>query len=483
MTSDPAKPLVVRTEALDPQAAQWLAERATLVECPFSDTDRLRQLLPNAHALLVRTYTRVDAHLLDLAPNLRVVARAGVGLENIDIPACTARNVRVVSTPDANSSAVAELVFAVLLDAVRPRLFLDAPVPPDRWASLRAELIGQRQLEDLTLGVLGLGRVGSRVARIGSAFGMRVLRRPLEADELAALVSLYEAERAASDADSALELAVQALFMSPAFLYHVEIGTQGDTQALLLTGYETASRLSYFLWGTMPDDALFAAAADGSLETREGIEAEARRMLEDPKAREMMREFQRQWLDLRRIDDFARDAETFPEWDPALLVSMQKETETFFEQVIFEGDGRLETLLSAPYSYLDPALAEPVGDQRGRATGRRRDRDAPALGPASPHDELRRLDQALERVEADDADVIEEGLERASAADHGARMGLRERAPEVRPAENVGENGLAGGLRAPRHRLETGRIAERLQKQEDHARLRIIDEEIGDLAD
>ncbi len=198
-------------------------------------------------------------------------------------------------------------------------------------------------------------------------FGMRVLRRPLEADELAALVSLYEAERAASDADSALELAVQALFMSPAFLYHVEIGTQGDTQALLLTGYETASRLSYFLWGTMPDDALFAAAADGSLETREGIEAEARRMLEDPKAREMMREFQRQWLDLRRIDDFARDAETFPEWDPALLVSMQKETETFFEQVIFEGDGRLETLLSAPYSYLDPALAahygvEAVGD-------------------------------------------------------------------------------------------------------------------------
>lgn len=175
MTSDPAKPLVVRTEALDPQAAQWLAERATLVECPFSDTNRLRELLPHAHALLVRTYTRVDAHLLDLAPNLRVVARAGVGLENIDIPACTARNVRVVSTPDANSSAVAELVFAVLLDAIRPRLFLDAPVAPDRWASLRAELIGQRQLEDLTLGVLGLGRVGSRVARIGSAFGMRVL--------------------------------------------------------------------------------------------------------------------------------------------------------------------------------------------------------------------------------------------------------------------------------------------------------------------
>jgi phosphoglycerate dehydrogenase-like enzyme len=179
MSSDPAKPLVVRTEPLDPQAAQWLSERVNLVECPFSDSRRLGQLLPDALGLLVRTYTRVDAALLDRAPRLRVVARAGVGLENIDIPACSARNIRVVSTPDANSSAVAELVFAVLLDAIRPRLFLDKPVTPDRWASLRAELLGRRQLEDLTLGVLGLGRVGSRVARIGSAFGMRVLYHDL----------------------------------------------------------------------------------------------------------------------------------------------------------------------------------------------------------------------------------------------------------------------------------------------------------------
>jgi hypothetical protein len=111
----------------------------------------------------------------------------------------------------------------------------------------------------------------------------------------------------------------------------------------------------------MPDDDLFAAAAQGSLETREGVEAQARRMLADDKAREMIREFQRQWLDLRRIDDFVRDEATFPNWDPALLASMQKETATFFEKVILEGDGRLETLLTASYSYTDAALATHYG--------------------------------------------------------------------------------------------------------------------------
>ncbi|NUO51435.1 MAG: DUF1592 domain-containing protein, partial [Polyangiaceae bacterium] len=184
-----------------------------------------------------------------------------------------------------------------------------------------------------------------------ASFGMRAMRRPLDADELASLVALYEAERAVSDATTGLEVAVQGLLMSPHFLYHVEIGgTPDESGAILLTSYEVASRLSYFLWGSMPDEDLFAAAADGTLDSPEGIGAQARRMLEDPKAEQMLREFQRQWLDLRRIDDFARDPEAFPDWDPAMLESMKLETQTFFPKVVLEGDGRLETLLTAPYS-------------------------------------------------------------------------------------------------------------------------------------
>jgi len=176
---DSSRPFVIRTEDLDSDAIHWLSQRCELVYQPFQDEAGLRRLLPRADGLVVRTYTKVDPALLEMAPKLRVVGRAGVGLDNIDIEACRARGVRVVSTPDANSTAVVELVFAVLLDAIRPRVFLDGPLDAARWASVRKELIGRRQLDGMTLGVLGLGRVGSRVARAAAGFGMRVLYHDL----------------------------------------------------------------------------------------------------------------------------------------------------------------------------------------------------------------------------------------------------------------------------------------------------------------
>lgn len=198
------KPIVIQTEHLDAQAAAWLAERVNLFDVPFAETARLHAALPAAEALVVRTYTKVDAGLLAIAPRLKVVARAGVGLDNIDVEACRARGVQVVYTPDANSSAVVELVFAVLLDAIRPRLFLDKPLDAAAWANLRKELLGRRQLETMTLGVLGLGRVGSRVARVGAAFGMTVLYHDLreipESSRFGARPVTFERLLAESDA-------------------------------------------------------------------------------------------------------------------------------------------------------------------------------------------------------------------------------------------------------------------------------------------
>lgn len=172
-------PLVIQAEELDPVCAAWLGERCELVVCPFESQPRFNELLARAEGLVVRTYTRVDAPLLERAPRLRVVGRAGVGLDNVDIPACKARGVTVVSTPDANTRAVTELVFAFMLDALRPRVFLDRALPMAEWRKLRKELNAPRQLSDLTLGVLGLGRVGRSVAQIGSAFRMRVIYNDL----------------------------------------------------------------------------------------------------------------------------------------------------------------------------------------------------------------------------------------------------------------------------------------------------------------
>lgn len=170
---------MIQTEELDAPAAEWLRERCEVVRCPPDDPASLGALLPEAAGLVVRTYTTVDAGLLDRAPRLRVVGRAGVGLDRIDVPECRRRGVEVVHTPDANSDAVAEFVFALLLDALRPRAVTPVAMPADRWCDLRTRLIAPVQLRELTLGVLGLGRVGSRVARIGAGFGMPVLYHDL----------------------------------------------------------------------------------------------------------------------------------------------------------------------------------------------------------------------------------------------------------------------------------------------------------------
>jgi len=172
------KPLIIQTEHLDPEAGAWLAERCRVEVCPSEDS-RFSSLLREADGLLIRTYTQVNDAMLARAPRLKVVARAGVGLDNVDIAACTKRGVRVVSTPGANTRAVVELVFAMVLDAIRPRVFLTEALDATRWKELRKELQAPRQLAGMTMGILGLGKVGTAIARIAAAFEMRVIYHDL----------------------------------------------------------------------------------------------------------------------------------------------------------------------------------------------------------------------------------------------------------------------------------------------------------------
>jgi len=168
------KPTVVMTEHLDDDAADWLAGQTHLVRSPLDDADRLDAALGEAEGLVVRTYTQVNAELLERAPNLRVVGRAGVGLDNFDLAACRQRGVRVVYTPDANTQAVVEYLFALILDAVRPRLYFREPIPAEQFHAHRKTHVG-RQLSSMTLGILGMGRIGRRVAQVAEAIGMTVL--------------------------------------------------------------------------------------------------------------------------------------------------------------------------------------------------------------------------------------------------------------------------------------------------------------------
>lgn len=178
MNPDAPPPLVIQTEDLDAGCAEWLGERAQLVVCP-QDDPAFAGHLERAEGLVVRTYTRVDDALLDAAPNLRVVGRAGVALENVDVAACHRRGVRVVHTPNSNTRAVVEFFTAVLCDACRPRVFLDEPLEPARWHEVRRELVADRELGEMTLGLWGFGRIGSAVARVAAALDMTVVYHDL----------------------------------------------------------------------------------------------------------------------------------------------------------------------------------------------------------------------------------------------------------------------------------------------------------------
>lgn len=175
----PGRPLVIQTEHLDDVCSAWLAERARLERCASDEEPRFSQLLAQAEGLVIRTYTKVDEALLARAPRLRVVGRAGVGVDNVDLAACAARGVTVVNTPAANVRAVVEYVTALLFDAIRPRVFLDRAVDPKHWKTIRSDLIAPRQASELTLGIYGLGRIGSQVARVGAALDMRVIYHDL----------------------------------------------------------------------------------------------------------------------------------------------------------------------------------------------------------------------------------------------------------------------------------------------------------------
>ncbi len=168
-------PLAIVTEDIDVEALAWLRERCEVLECGLGGGGDLDKLLTRAHALIVRTYTHVDGALLARAPQLKVVGRAGVGLDNVDVASCRARGVEVVHTPDANTQAVAEYVVALLLDVVRPRERVTSAQSLVEWTRRRRGLVAATQLSDLRLGIVGLGRVGKRVARAALGLGMEVV--------------------------------------------------------------------------------------------------------------------------------------------------------------------------------------------------------------------------------------------------------------------------------------------------------------------
>lgn len=196
-------------------------------------------------------------------------------------------------------------------------------------------------------------------------FAMRAYRRPLEAGELDRVLGVYQSGKDAGDGDmqAGLRVAIAGVLQSPYFLYHVEFGQPdaGD-ELVALTGYELASRLSYFLWDSMPDDALFHAAAMGELDGADGVRAQVDRMIASPKAQDTIASFHQQWLGVDELEHVEKDPELYPSYDTTLAASMKQDVASFAQWVLDEGEGTLDQLLTANITVSDdPRLHEVYG--------------------------------------------------------------------------------------------------------------------------
>lgn len=168
------QPTVIQTENLPQECSDWLAQRCDLHICP-ADSLRFKELLPVANGLVIRTYTKVDQPMVESAPHLQVVGRAGVGVDNIDIQACKERNVTIVNTPDANSDSVAEFVITTMLSKLRNVHEVTSGLNQEEWNTLRAASITEKEYSETTLGIVGFGRTGSRLGKMAKSIGFHVL--------------------------------------------------------------------------------------------------------------------------------------------------------------------------------------------------------------------------------------------------------------------------------------------------------------------
>ena len=218
-------------------------------------------------------------------------------------------------------------------------------------------------------------------------FAGRAWRRPLEPGEHERIEAFWRANRAAGPLDEAVALTLAGILQAPAFHFRIERGGAAGGGP---TPWELAARLSYFLWDSMPDDALFAAAAAGELSTRDEVERQARRMLDDPRARPAVVHFHNQWLGTDNVLRIAPARRAFGprfgilpdlrtardddvEW-PTIMGpirhSLKLETELFVERTVFDGGGTFTALMTDHHGYLSDATAPIYGEDAARLTDR-----------------------------------------------------------------------------------------------------------------
>ena len=190
----------------------------------------------------------------------------------------------------------------------------------------------------------------------------RAFRRPVDTDDMTMLLKFYESGRTGNDFDSGIEMALRRILVSPDFLFRRESDPAdvAPGEAYAISDIELASRLSFFLWSSIPDDELLATAERGELRDPAILSAQVRRMLADVRARALVDNFGGQWLYLRNINFVTPDTKAFPDFDANLREAMSREMSLFLESQMRE-DHSVLTLMTADYTFVNDRLARHYG--------------------------------------------------------------------------------------------------------------------------
>ncbi|GAB5405312.1 MAG: DUF1592 domain-containing protein [Aureliella sp.] len=203
--------------------------------------------------------------------------------------------------------------------------------------------------------------VPAATRKILNRLASRAFRRPVAQEDLQRLEQLAAEVREDGSFEESIQVALQAILISPKFLFRVEPPASDDFSRYRdLDQYELATRLSYFLWSSMPDDELLALAWKGRLREPEVLRGQIQRMVEDNRSNELVKNFASQWLTLRRLKNFRPNKEQFPNWSPRIEALARFETLKFFHAVM-RGDMSILRLLDAKFTYLNEELANYYG--------------------------------------------------------------------------------------------------------------------------
>jgi mono/diheme cytochrome c family protein len=196
--------------------------------------------------------------------------------------------------------------------------------------------------------------------KILTALARRAFRRPVNDSDVTPLLSFFDQGKSEGDFDTGIQQAVEAMLVSPDFLFRIERDPKTSASVYRLNDLELASRLSFFLWSSIPDDELLTLAEQGKLKSPVVLQQQIQRLLSDSRSQAFVKNFGGQWLHLRNLETATPDPEIFPGFDDNLRAAFSRETELFFESVLRENRS-VTDLLDADFTYLNQRLAEHYG--------------------------------------------------------------------------------------------------------------------------